>query len=600
MSTSDELLSYYHAELGYLRRAGAEFAARHPKAAARLELGPEECPDPHVERLIESVAFLTGRIRRELDRELPEVAAALLEVMYPHFLRPVPSMTVARMHPDPKQGTLSRGHVVPRGTPLFAHATDGSACRFRTCYPVALWPLEVTHAALESADRYDWLDNGRTAAVLRLRIESTGAPLDELEGFDSLRFYLGADARTGAVLYERLFAALGGVALLPEGTGAPVFLGADAVHPVGFEEDEDVIPWPGHAHPAYRLLQEHFAVPRKFLFADVRGLRGHGSKKCFDLLFLLERTVPDRVAVDRESFQLGCAPVVNLFARTSEPVRVDHRAHEYRLVGDFRRERTTEIHSVLRVAATADGRDPTRVLEPFFSFSHAAAGRGARAFWHARRVPCERADLRGTDVLLSFVDLDFNPAQPGTDTVFAQVECTNRGLAEALPAGQPLQVEVPAPLRAVTALHAPTPQLDPPVGSAALWRLVSQLSLNHLSLQGETGVQALREILRLYAPYGRASVHQEIGGVRSLRCRPVARRIGADAWRGFCRGTEMELTLDETAFPGGGAFLLGAVLDRFFGQYAALNSFTQTVLRSREREETWMRWPPRAGRRPLV
>src|SRR3954468_9363828 len=129
MSTSDELLSYYHAELGYLRRAGAEFAARHPKAAARLELGPEECPDPHVERLIESVAFLTGRIRRELDRELPEVAAALLEVLYPHFLPPVPSMTVAPFEADPRQGKLTAGHLIARHTPLFAQASDGTACR---------------------------------------------------------------------------------------------------------------------------------------------------------------------------------------------------------------------------------------------------------------------------------------------------------------------------------------------------------------------------------------------------------------------------------------------------------------------------------------
>ncbi len=369
---------------------------------------------------------------------------------------------------------------------------------------------------------------------------------------------------------------------------------------VGFDDEEDVIPWPAHGHPAYRLLQEHFATPRKFLFVDVSGLARHASRNRFDLVFLLDRTLPDRMPVDRDAFQVGCAPVANLFRRTSEPVRLDHRAHEYRLVGDFRREKNTEIHSVLRVAATSDERDDTRVLEPFFSFSHEAVGRGARAFWHARRVPCERADLGGTDVLLSFVDLDFQPALPPTDTVFAQLLCTSRGLAEALPAGARLQVEVPAPLTGVTALHAPTPQLDPPVGSAALWRLVSQLSLNHLSLDGEEGVRALREVLRLYAPYGRASVHQEIGGVRAVRCRPIAQRVGVDGWRGFARGTEVELTLDEDAFPGGGAFLMGAVLDRFFALYATLNSFTRTVLRSRQREETWMRWPYRAGRKPLV
>lgn len=599
MSATDELLTYYHAELDYLRRSGAEFARRHPRAAARLELGPEECPDPHVERLIESFAFLTGRIHRALDEELPDVAAAMLEVLYPHFLRPVPSMTIARFDPDPEQGKLTAGHVVPRGTQLFIQTSENIPCRFRSCYPVTLWPLEVAEVAVESTDGYDWLDGGGTAAVLRVRIRASGAALDETE-MRSLRFYLGGDPRSAATLYELLFSGLAGVAIVPQGGGAPVRLPADAVRPVGFGDEDDVIPWPAHAHPAYRLLQEFFAVPRKFLFLDVEGLDAHRSREHFDLLFLLQRPVPDRMPVGRESMQLGCAPVVNLFARTAEPIRVDHRTPEYRLVGDFRRERTTEIHSVVRVSAVSDPRDPTRVFEPFYSFTHAAAARGQTAYWHARRVACERADLPGTDVLLSFVDLDFQPARPPADTVFAHVLCTNRRLAEAVPAGARLQVEAAAPLARVTALHAPTPQLDPPVGAAALWRLVSQLSLNHLSLFGDDGVKALREILRLYAPYGRESAHAGIAGVRELNCRRVVRRLGGDAWRGFCRGTEVEVVLDEDAYPDRGGFLLATVLDRFFGLYASVNSFTQTVLRSRQREGAWKRWPPMSGSRPVL
>jgi type VI secretion system protein ImpG len=395
MSSTDELLTYYHAELDYLRRSGAEFARRHPRAAARLELGPEECPDPHVERLIESFAFLTGRIHRALDEELPDVAAAMLEVLYPHFLRPVPSMTIARFEPDPQQGKLASGHVIPRGAPLFVQTAENIPCRFRTCYPVTLWPVEIGEIAVESTDGYDWLDGTGLAAVLRLRIRATGAGLDETE-MSSLRFYLGGEHRAALALYELLFSALAGVAILPQDGGPPIRLSADAVRPVGFAEDEDVIPWPGHAHPAYRLLQEFFAVPRKFMFLDVDGLGAHRSKDHFDLLFLLQRPLPDRMPVGPESVQLGCAPVVNLFSRTSEPVRVDHHTAEYRLVGDYRRERTTEIHSVVRVSATSDPRDPTRVFEPFYSFSHAAQARGHTAFWHARRVPCERADLPGT------------------------------------------------------------------------------------------------------------------------------------------------------------------------------------------------------------
>lgn len=599
-AASDELLDYYHAELDYLRRSGAEFARQHPRAAARLELGsePEECPDPQVERLIESFAFLTGRIHRALDEELPDVAAAMLEVLYPHFLRPVPSMTVARFEPDYTQGKLTTGHVLERGTPLLAQTDQGIPCRFRTCYPVTLWPVEVAEVSVESTDRYDWLDDGGIAAVLRVRIKAAGAPLNGSMG--SLRFYLGGDARTAYTLYDLLFSALDGVSIVPDGGGAPVHLPASAVRPVGFGEDEDVIPWPAHAQPAYRLLQEFFAVPRKFLFLDVEGLNAHRSTGHFDLVFRLRRPVPERMAVGPQNVQLGCAPVVNLFSRISEPIRVEHRVPEYRLVGDARRERTTEIHSITRVSATSDARDPSRTFEPFYSFSHAAHGRRHTAFWHARRVACERADLPGTDVLLSFVDTEFNPTRPPADTVFAHVLCTNRRLAEALPAGAPLQVEVAAPLTRLTALHTPTEQMEPPVGAAALWRLVSQLSLNHLSLFGDDGVKVLREILLLYAPYGRESAHAQIAGIRELRCRRVVRRLGDDAWRGFCRGTEVAVELDEDAFPDRGGFLLATVLDRFFALYAGINSFTQTVLLRNQHEEAWKRWPPMAGTRPVL
>lgn len=599
MNASDELLTYYHEELAYLRRSGAEFARQHPRAAARLELGTEECPDPHVERLIESFAFLTGRIHRALDEEVPQVAAALLEVLYPQLMRPVPSMTIARFDPDPKQGKLAAGHVIPRGTPLFAQAADDVACRFRTCYPVALWPVEVSETVVESTDQYDWLDSGGTAAVLRVRIRAAGAGLHET-GMRSLRFYLGGDARHALTLYELLLGGLKDVALVPQDGGAPVRLGPDALRAVGFEDDEGVIPFPAHAHPAYRLVQEFFAVPRKFLFLDVDGLGAHGSTDHFDLLFLLARPLPDRMRLGPESLQLGCAPVVNLFARVSEPVRVDHQAPEYRLVGDHRRERTTEIHSITRVSATSNPLDPTRVLEPFFSFSHAAQARGQSAFWHARRVPAQRVDLPGSDVLLSFVDLDFHPMRPAVDTVFAHVLCTNRRLAADLRPGTRLQVEAAAPLARVTVLHAPTPQLDPPAGAGTLWRLVSHLSLNHLSLFGADGVRALREVLRLYAPYGREGAHAAVEGVLEVRCGRMVRRLGGDAWRGFCRGTRVEVVLDEDAYKDNGGFLLGSVLNRFFGLYAGVNSFTQTVLRSRQREEAWKQWPPLAGSRPVL
>jgi type VI secretion system protein ImpG len=595
MSTrdADELLAYYQAELGYLREAGTEFAHRYPKVARRLELGLDESPDPHVERLIESFAFLTARIQRAIDDEFPETAAALLGILYPHFLQPLPSMTVAALEPDPTQGKLTTGHLIARHTPLFANTAQGLPCRFRTCYPVTLWPLSVGYAGFEAFDRLRV--PSRVQTVLRIRLSDPGDPLCEP---DRLRFYINAEMRTAATLYELIFGNLVGALVVPDGDGEPIELPADAVRQVGFGRDDEVVPYPPHAESAYRLVQEYFAFPRKFFFFDVHGLDRCPPGATRDLVLLLDRKPPEWLNVSAQTFRLGCTPVINLFRKVSEPLRPDHRAPEYRLVGDARRERSTEIHSVLRVTATNEGAAEARELAPFYSFRH---GRRERAYWCTRRVPTGRRDLPGTELRIAFVDLDLNPALPDERTIWADTLCTNRRLAEQLQAGDRLQIEEEAPLHRIRALHQPTPQRDPPLGGAAMWRLVSNLSLNHLSLLdgGEPALSALREMLALYGA-GQQSARQQVDGVVEMRTRRVVRRAGQGDWRGLCRGTEVELVLDEERFAGSNGFLMGAVLARFLSLYSSVNSFTQTVVRSRQREGEWKRWPPIAGEQPVL
>ncbi|MEX2570216.1 MAG: type VI secretion system baseplate subunit TssF [Gemmatimonadota bacterium] len=600
-SSQEDLLDQYHAELEYLRRGGAEFARQYPKVAHRLQLGAEECPDPDVERLLEGFAFLTARIQRNLEAQGSEVATTLLDILYPHFLAPVPSMSVARFDVDPEQAKITAGHEVPRHTPVFAETGDGQVCRFRTCYPLTLWPIRISYAGFESTDQYDFLDGQPTVAtVLRLRIEALDGTLDELD-LDSLRFYLNAEMRTAAGLYELLIGHASRACILEPGGTIPRYLGPDALRPVGLGPEDAVLPHPPFAHAGYRLIQEYFTFPRKFLFFDVAGLAGKLSGDSADLLILLDRAPGDRVMVGPDTFALGCTPIINLYPKTTEPIRLDHRAPEYRLIGDMRRERSTEIHSINRVSASADQKDETEVLEPFFSYSHEMERRRQRAFWHARRVPTGRADLPGTDVLISFFDLDLNPALPETQTVFAHAFCTNRHLAEQLPAGALLETEAVAPLARITALHNPTPQLDPPSTGQASWRLISHLSLNHLSFgAGEDGLRALREVLRLYSSYDAGAAQQQIAGLREMSVRRVTRQIGEDAWRGFCRGHEITLMIDETAFVGTSPLLLTSVLSSFFSLYTSVNSFAQLVLRSQQREGVWMRWPARAGTQVLL
>ncbi len=602
----EELLRYYWEELTYLRKMGQRFARRYPKVASRLELEPEQCPDPHVERLIESFAFLTGRIQRDLDADFPEIAQELLNILYPQFLLPVPSLSIARFEVDPDRGKLTTGFEIPRHTPLFAAARHGRICRFRTCYPVELWPVEVTEAAFESPDLYSFLDDRpRIASVLRLRLVSRADPIAELE-MRRLRFFLNGDPILICKLYELILNDTAQVAVVGEPGGRPRFLPGEAVQPVGFGVDEEVLPYPRHAHPAFRLLQEYFVLPEAFYFFDLAGLDAEGlaaeDAQGYDVLILLERQPDKRAAIDAETFALGCTPIVNLFTKTSEPIRVDHRKLHYRLVPDQRRESTTEIHSIQAVTGSSDVADRSRAYEPFYSFSHAMAERHQKAFWHAKRVPSQRQGLEGSDVLLSFLDLEWQPSLPPDETVYAHTLCTNRELAGELPSGAILQSDEAMPVGRIVCLKKPTRQIPPPLDGATLWRLVSHLSLNYLSLsEGGESLKALQEILRLYSIPGVPSIEQQIAGVRELSQRKVMRRIREESWRGFCRGTEITLTFDESLYVGSSAFLFASVLNHFFALYTSTNSFTEVVIKkSHQRLGVWKRWPPMAGEKIIL
>lgn len=597
----DETLRAYQRELSYLRHMGAEFAARYPKIAARLDLSADACADPHVERLIESFAFLTARIQRQIDSEFPQFTGALLDVLYPHLLQPVPSMSVAQFEVDPEQGLPLSGFTIPRGAPLFTQTDTGSLCRFRTAAPVTLWPVELTAAQVEATDRYPYLDPyPKGIAMLRLRLTCYAESFAELD-LRTLRVFINAPPEAAAALYDLLVAATVGVVLLPaEGRPEVQFLPAKAVRPVGLEPDEAVLPAPAYAHPAYRLLQEYFLFPAKFLFFDIDLPHLQRAGRTADIGILLSELPPRAVTVTRSTFSLGCTPIVNLFNKTAEPIRLTQHLPEYPLYADKREERTTEIHSIDKVSLSADPASP-RVIAPFFSFSHPADSEQHQAFYYARRQPTGRKDLPGCDMFLSFVDLRFTPTQPAVPTVFAHTLCTNRDLAAQMPAYARLQLEDSAPVKAVTCLLKPTPQITPPIGGAALWQLVSHLSLNHLSLSGgQQSRDALRELLRLYRMSPTSATENQVLGLAALGCRPKILQIGRDAWRGFVHGQEVTLEFDESLYVGHSALMMSAVLSQFFALYTSVNSFTQLVVRSRQRQEVWKRWPPLTGTQSLL
>lgn len=601
----EQLLPYYQRELTCLREMGSTFAQAYPKVAGRLELGGGESPDPHVERLLESFAFLTARIQRDIESEFPKISSGLLDVLCPQFLRPVPAMAIAHVGVDPEQGKILSGFDLKRDTPLFAQAPSGELCRFRTCSDTVLWPFAIKEAAFESPA--DYLEaSGRVTTVLRLRVECEAGLFEEFE-VDTLRIHLAGDRTVATVLYELIFAHLSDVLLTPQGRKQPLPLsqGAITIKPVGFARDEAMLPYPSNAHDGYRLIQEYFTFPEKFLFFDLENLRGHLKGKYTDIVILLEEGPPQKVAIAPKHFMLNCAPIINLFRKTTEPIRVGQRQVAYPLVPDGRRKRSTEIHSILKISASSAADDETQDVQPYFSFDHRASGREPTVFWHARRGPPKLPDMPGTDVEVTFTDLAFRPTTPATQVVYAHTLCTNRHLPEVLRDGTLLQLEVAAPVmeNGIYCLSKPTRPIDPPLGGPVLWKLISHLSLNYLSLtQGKDSLTALREILRLYGNVIKRDVSLQINGLRKMTTRRVVRRMGKEAWRGFCEGTEVTLRIDERNYSGGEGFLLASVLNHFLALYASVNSFTELVLVAEgdQREGPWKRWQPMAGEQIIL
>ena len=611
----DDLLLYYERELSFMRQMGAEFAAKYPKIASRLVLEPDKCEDPHVERMIEAFSFLAARVHLKIDDEFPEITEALLSVLYPHYLRPIPSMSVAQFHVDSAQVTPETGLKLERGAVLNSRPVNGVPCKFRTTYDITFWPVEVAEADWRTPDRLQpAIRSSEAVAAVRLLLRCPGDLTFAKLSLSSLRFYLSGEGNLVHSLYELLCNNCVQIIVRdpsPKSRVQPVTLPGDALRPVGFAEDEGILPYPRRSFVGYRLLQEYFCFPQKFFFLDLSGLDRvcaagfGGTAEVILLISPFERS--DRrqmleLGVSASTFRLGCAPIVNLFKQTAEPILLDHAHFEYQVVPDVSRRNAVEVFEIADVVSSDPQSQEVVQFEPFYSFRHGSSREREQAFWRASRRPSGYRNDEGTEVYLSLVDLSSRPVQPNVNVLTVRTVCSNRDLPSRLPFGNEsgdFELEGAAPLKRIVALIKPTDTLRPPVGKDSLWRLVSQLSLNYLSLVDD-GREALQEILRLYNFTGSTYSERQIAGLVSLGSRRHFARVSADGGWAFARGTQVDMEFDEEQFVGGGVYLFAAVLECFLGLYVSANSFSQLRARTRQRKEILKLWPPRAGQKTLL
>ncbi|TKI04337.1 type VI secretion system baseplate subunit TssF [Martelella alba] len=599
------LLAYYQRELTWLREMGAEFALRHPDTAGNLGMSGDDIADPYVERLMEGCAFLTSRIQMKMDDEFPQITRQLLEMLYPHTLAGIPAMAIVQLQPDNLKGDISQGFPVPRGT-LFDYRdakNPGIDCRYRTAHDVMLQPLVIEQVSLGGIPaelRRSAPNHGGIVSALRIELRSIDNVALERMQCDQLTFYLAGDDMQAGQLMELLIQHTQDIyCRIVDDPALSLSLNASALRHEGFAGDQALLPRDPRHLDSYRLAREYFHFPARFRFFSVSGLqpllsRG-GKHRRWEIFLLLGKAVPElERRIDNAHLALHCTPVINLFPRSVERVVLNARQTDYPLVADKLRPLDYEIHSVLSLYGSGY-HGYQQEFRPMYEVRH-ADDTNNRAWYTLRREPYlwrgvagpsgPHAGYDGSEVFVSLADEAHPPRHDDLRYLNADVLCSNRHLP--LQPGHGHSGELTArdslPIRRARMIHGPSSPCPAPAQGRECWQLINLLFADISSLLNGTddkGVDTLRRLLQLLAGQAGHIASPPIGALLECRRQPCYRLLAPPAM--YARGVHIQLTLDEQAFSGAGAWLLGSVLARLFDQLAAVNSFADTTLVSPQR-----------------
>lgn len=618
-------LELYNQELKFIRESGAEFAKEYPKIAGRLGLDGFDCSDPYVERLLEGFAFLSARVHLKLDASFPQFTQHLLELLFPTFLQPLPSMLIAQFNPDFEEGTLLEGVEVKRDTPLHSLLGKGeqTACEYRTSQPVTLWPIKLTHAEYVNAqDVASYVTRGQFPKQPKSGILITLETAPSLKFSDlslnTLNLHIRGSESFPLYLFETLYAGFQG---LMYKTGENLWRQEHTktrVQAQGYDKDRALLPYCNRQFDGFRLLREYFAFARRFLFLDIDNL-GPTLKQCHQnkvqLLLLLNR--PDtrlENLVSADNFALHCSPAINLFPKRAERVNVSRVTHEFHVVPDKLRPLDFEVQEVTDVKGFSSSVESTSQFLPLYGSEekpnlkhrgYYTTTRKTRTLSVNDRKFGHRSSYIGTEVYLSLVDPKNAPYSENLRQLAVETRCTNRDLPLMMPLGKGLTdftIETGAPCESVRCIGEPTRPAAPLSQGSVAWDLINQLSINFLGISDENdeaAVNTLKTLLSLMMSKNDHAQTKQIDGIIGMKTRQITSRLPFDGPICFGRGVEISITLDEMAYEGNSIFMLGMVLDRFFANYVSINSFTQLVLNSSNRGEIH-RWPIRIGLRSAI
>ncbi|MDR5013187.1 type VI secretion system baseplate subunit TssF [Aeromonas veronii] len=583
---------YFRDELAFLRLQGREFADSYPELTRFLS---EQNTDPDVERLLEGFAFLTGNLRAKIEDEFPELTHGLLNMLWPNYLRPVPSMTIMQFSVIP--GAIAQPALVRQGCQLDSLPMDDVTCHFQTCHDAWVYPAEMRQITAQSG-------NDLSTISLDIALHAP-LPLSELQ-LDKLRFFLGGDSYTAYELYFWLSNQLSHIEL--EIDGKRFRQEAKALKSVGFERDDALLPYPNNVYSGYRILQEYFCFPESFLFFELSG--GEWPKQPlpvseFKIHFCFDRPLPAELKIRPDSFMLNCVPAINLFQHDSEPVNLNGRQAEYPLKASYRYADSFEIFSVDQVEGWVEGnmgrsRGTPRIYQPFESFQHQIERAKQRLALYYRVRVRESVSGDGFEHSLSFVRGDETTTVDLDESISVTLTCTNRSRAARLKVGSICVPTGSSPSFATFRnLIRPTRPLRPALDGSLHWTLISNLSLNYVSLlRRDALVQVLRtyDFPALHDKQAEQASRKRLAGIEEIETTPVDRLV-----RGMpVRGLKSVLSIRQSAFGSEGElYLFSTVLAHFFSLYASVNAFHLLEVVNLDNKERYQ-WPVQIGQHSLM
>jgi type VI secretion system protein ImpG len=576
---------YFQDELSYLRDLGKEFSEANPQLAPFLA---ERGSDPDVERLLEGFAFLTGRLNQKINDQMPELTHGMIEMMWPHYLRPVPSMSVVEF--KPVANAISDLRTIKRGSEVDSVPVEGTACRFRTCYDVDVMPMTVSKAAIKQ-------DAKGSSLSLTFACQS-GVTFGQLKP-EKIRLFLNGDPVITQTIYLWMHRYLDKVTLKCAGSESlkkGITLPTSTVQPVGFGVNESLFDYSENVFLGYRLLQDYFALQDKFLFldfVDLKALSQSGSASEFTLTFAFERPIDEHIRVSNKTFRLHATPVANVFGRDADPIRLDRTTMDYRVRPSGRNSSHYEIFSIDKVHSRAQGMDGRRIYTPLASFDHEEDIKDNVGHYNKRLKSSTSG--KGFETYVAFGGQKELFDKLAKEVISLELTCTNRDLPERLKVGDICVPTATSPeFVTFSNLISPTSSVYPSLDEGLQWQLISNMSLNYSTL---TNPVMLRTVIRAYdfrALNDRQAERQlllKLGGIREIKVDSGDRLIGGHP----IRGITITMKLKESNFTSeGDMYLFASILDEFFSLYASINSYHQLTVIGEENGEHY-HWPVKIG-----